>query len=81
MAGTGKKEYRKNAIVCLMALLFCLFSFRASAEQPAEASWLVDDSIENQSRAEDVIDGMTLHEKICQLFFVAPEQFSKESRV
>jgi beta-N-acetylhexosaminidase len=24
---------------------------------------------------------MTLHEKICQLFFVAPEQFSKETRV
>ena len=78
---TGKKEYLKNPILWFLILLIFLFPRCAFPEEPVDEPWLVDDRIEDQSRAEDLIDAMTIHEKICQLFFVAPEQFSKESRV
>jgi len=77
----GKKEYLKNAILWILVLLSFSFPQFAFPDEPVDESWLVDDRIETQSRAEDLIDAMTLHEKICQLFFVAPEQFSKETRV
>ena len=78
---TGKKEYLKNAIIWFLMLLTFFFPRCACPEEAEDLPWLVDDRIEEQTRAEDKIDAMTLHEKICQLFFVAPEQFSKESRV
>ena len=67
----------------LLALCACLSLCGAdmSAEEPDDSMMLVDDSVEDQDRVEDMIDFMTLHEKICQLFFVAPEQFSLLPRV
>ena len=64
----------------LLILCACLCA-AAHAEETDPFLLLVDDSVETQSRAEDIIDFMTLHEKVCQLFFVAPEQFSKAERV
>ena len=64
-------------------ILFCLLlSGTAVFSEDADPSLLiVDDSIEDNTRAEDLIYSLTLHEKICQLFFVQPEQFSQMSRV
>ena len=64
-----------------LALCACLFLLPAAAEEPDPSLLIVDDAIETQSRAEDLADMMTLHEKVCQLFFVRPEQFSKIDRV
>ena len=67
-------------ILCLvLCLLFCL-SLRAAAEQEP-SPLLVDDSLEYTDRVDDLIAVMTLHEKVCQLFFLAPEQFSNSGRV
>ena len=67
----------------LLIFCTCLYMCRAAvhAEEADLSLLLVDDSVEYQSRAEDIIDFMTLHEKVCQLFFVAPEQFSQMERV
>ena len=64
----------------LLILCACLCG-AGHAEEADPSLLLVDDSVEYQSRAEDIIDFMTLHEKVCQLFFVAPEQFSQMERV
>lgn len=80
-AMAGIKKHLKKAILWFLILLVFSFPPCAFTDEAENESWLVDDRIENQSRAEDLIDAMTLHEKICQLFFVAPEQFSKETRV
>ena len=79
----GKRVFSRRFLSGLLALFFCLLSagLPARAEEPDPSLLLVDDAVESQSRAEDVIDFMTLHEKVCQLFFVTPEQFSREARV
>ena len=80
---SGKRSFFRRFLAGLLALSACLFSggLPARAENPDPSLLLVDDAVEDQSRAEDVIDFMSLHDKICQLFFVAPEQFSREARV
>ena len=67
----------------LLILCACLSLHGAgvSAGETDAALLLVDDAVEEQGRVEDLVDFMTLHEKVCQLFFVAPEQFSKTERV
>ena len=52
-----------------------------SEAQEDSSLFIVDDSVENYTRAEDLVCSLTLHEKVCQLFFVQPEQFSRMSRV
>ena len=73
----------RNAMKKTLCLLLCLFlclSLPAVAEEDPSAL-LVDDSLEYTSRIDDLIAGLTLHEKVCQLFFLAPEQFSNNGRV
>ncbi len=67
-------------VLAFLAGLF-LFLSAAFSEEPDPALLIVDDSVEDNTRAEDTIYGMTLHEKVCQLFFVQPEQFSQSERV
>ena len=73
----------RRFLSCMLAVCACLLPGwpGGCAEEPDPSLLLVDDSIEEQSRVEDLIDFMTLHEKVCQLFFIAPEQFSKTERV
>ena len=59
----------------------CVFLLPAVTEEFDPSLLIVDDSIADQSRVEDMIDMMTLHEKVCQLFFVQPEQFSQIEQV
>ena len=66
--------------LCLLLCLFLCLSLPAMAEEDPSAL-LVDDSLEYTSRIDDLIAGMTLHEKVCQLFFLAPEQFSNNGRI
>ena len=67
----------------ILFLLICLPEpgTAAFSEETDPSLFVVDDSIENNTRAEDLLYSLTLHEKICQLFFVQPEQFSQTSRV
>ena len=67
--------------VLVLVLCTCVFLLSAAAEEFDPSLLIVDDSIADQSRVEDMIDMMTLHEKVCQLFFVQPEQFSNADRV
>ena len=69
---------RFSALV--LAFCTCVFLF-AAAEEIDPSLLIVDDSIADQCRVEDMIDMMTLHEKVCQLFFIQPEQFSQIDRV
>jgi len=69
----------KKLLCLVLCLLLCL-SFPAAAEEDLSAL-LVDDSLEYTDRVDDLIYSMTLHEKVCQLFFLAPEQFSGTGRV
>ena len=69
--------FRLRALAALMlcACVFLLPVSAGNAEDPSQ--FIVDDSMEEQSLAERAIARMTLHEKVCQLFFVQPEQFSR----
>ena len=69
-----RKGYLKKAIVWILMLFALSFPQHAVPEDAENAQWIVDDSLEDQNRAEDLIGTMTLEEKICQLFFVTPEQ-------
>lgn len=69
--------FRLRALAALM-LCACVFLLPVSAGNAEDPSrFIVDDSMEEQSLAERAIARMTLHEKVCQLFFVQPEQFSR----
>ena len=76
-----KKGTLKNAIVWILLLLTLSWPHSAIPEEPGDAQWLVDDSEEDRNRVEELVGAMSLQEKICQLFFIAPEQLSKESPV
>ena len=68
----------------LIFVLLCTFLLPVAAGSPvAEASspFLVTDELENGGRIESLIAGMSLHEKVCQLFFLQPEQFSMSKLV
>ena len=68
----------------LIFVLLCTFLLLVDAGSPvAEASspFLVTDKLENGGRIESLIAGMSLHEKVCQLFFLQPEQFSMSKLV
>lgn len=68
----------------LIFVLLCTFLLPVDAGSPvAEASspFLVTDELENGGRIESLIAGMSLHEKVCQLFFLQPEQFSMSKLV
>ncbi len=67
----------RRFLVRALSLCACLFLLPAAAEEMDPSLLIVDDSIEEQGHVEDMIDMMTLHEKVCQLFFVQPEHFSK----
>ena len=53
---------RFSALV--LAFCTCVFLF-AAAEEIDPSLLIVDDSIADQCRVEDMIDMMTLHEKVC----------------
>ena len=73
----------RRMIAGFLVLCGCLWlcCISARGEAPEDSMLLVDDAVDSQSRVEDLIDFMPLHEKVCQLFFIAPEQFSKTERV
>ncbi len=62
----------------VLALILCAFVFLlpAAAEEFDPSLYLVGGSDDVQARAEAMLGSMTLHEKVCQLFFVTPESFS-----
>ena len=68
----------------LLLLVVCSFLFAGSAgtlsaEDPS--SLLVNDALEDGGRTEMLIATLSLHEKVCQLFFLQPEQISLSGRV
>ena len=71
----------RRLLVLILILCTSVYLVPASAEDSDPSRWIVDDSIDEQSRVEDVLSRMTLHEKVCQLFFVQPESFSRVGRV
>ncbi len=80
MKRNGRLHHSLSGMLILLACLWMAWTF-ACADPEDSDPFLVDDSIENNTRVEDLVDLMPLHEKICQLFFVAPEQFSGLERV
>ena len=73
---TGKGRLCRFAAACLMVL--CLFAPAlpsAAEEEEDEIPFLYAFGVD------EVIRGMTLHEKVCQLFIVAPEQICRLPRV
>ena len=65
----------------LAAVLLWVFLFPAVGEAEDSSAFLVNDALEGEDRVEYLIATMTLHEKVCQLFFIQPEQISKTGRV
>ena len=68
----------------LPVVLLCAFLFPSVAGVPEAkdpSAFLVDDASEDASRVDILIDTLSLHEKVCQLFFLQPEQFSLTGRV
>ena len=73
---TGKGRLCRFAAACLTVL--CLFAPAlpsAAEEEEDEIPFLYAFGVD------EVIRGMTLHEKVCQLFIVAPEQICRLPRV
>jgi len=70
--------YLKKTTAWILILLTLLFPLHAIPEGMGDEQWLVDDSAEERSRVKELIEILPLQEKICQLFFIAPEQISKE---
>ena len=70
-----------SGILILIISLSGSWTAVSSEAQEDSSLFIVDDSVENYTRAEDLVCSLTLHEKVCQLFFVQPEQFSRMSRV
>ena len=71
---TGKGRLCRFAAACLTVL--CLFAPAlpsAAEEEEDEIPFLYAFGVD------EVIRGMTLHEKVCQLFIVAPEQICRLS--
>ena len=71
----------RRIIALALAFCACVFVLPASAEEHDPSLFIVDESIEGQNYAADMVFRMTLHEKVCQLFFVMPEQFSRIEKV
>ena len=76
-----KRVRLKKALAWILILSALILPQKAIPENPEDSQWIVSDSADEQVSVEELIASMTLHEKICQLFFVTPEQFSGESRV
>ena len=70
----GKTERLKKAMIWILMLLALSFPWDTVSAEAENGRWIVDDSLEDQNRVQDLIGTMTLEEKICQLFFVTPEQ-------
>lgn len=67
----------------ILAFLICLYGCGTAAlsDETDLSRFMVDDSAENSTRAADYLSRLSLHEKVCQLFFVQPEQFSHAGKV
>ncbi len=67
----------------ILAFLICLYGCGTAAlsDETDLSRFMVDDSAENSTRAVDYLSRLSLHEKVCQLFFVQPEQFSHAGKV
>ena len=70
--------YLKKTTAWILILLTLLFPLHAIPEGTGDEQWLVDDSAEERNRVKELIEILPLQEKICQLFFIAPEQISKK---
>ena len=77
----GKNEHLKRATAWIMLLLALFLPQHAFPEEMEKVQWIVTGDTDDQKRVDDMIDAMTLHEKICQLFFAAPEELSGGHRV
>lgn len=72
-----KQHYLFRRALAALILCACVFLLPAFAEDADPSGYMVDDFPEEQSLAERTMGRMTLHEKVCQLFFVRPEHFSR----
>ena len=68
-------------LLLLLFLLFCILRSACAFAEGDISPLLVDDAMEYATHVDDIIAGMSLHEKVCQLFFIQPEQFSLQERV
>lgn len=66
-------------LICLICLCGC--GTAALSDEPDLSRFIVDDSAENSTLAAVYLSRLSLHEKVCQLFFVQPEQFSHAGKV
>ena len=71
--------YLKKTTAWILILLTLIFPLHAIPEGMGDEQWLVDDSAEERNRVKELIEILPLQEKICQLFFIAPEQISKST--
>ena len=71
---------RWHALPALL-LCACLLLAQAAAGGFGPAVFVADESPEETGLAQSRLGAMTLHEKVCQLFFVQPEHFSRLDRV
>ena len=79
----NKADCLRRFLSGILVLLICLSGCGTAAlsEETDLSLFIVDDSAENETRASDYLSRLTLHEKVCQLFFVQPEQFSRAGKV
>ena len=79
---TSESDRRTSRqLLLLLFLLFCILRSACAFAEGDISPLLVDDAMEYATHVDDIIAGMSLHEKVCQLFFVQPEQFSLQERV
>lgn len=78
---TTKRSTRILAVLTAAFFLLNALGIPVRAEQENLSAMLVDDAVEENPRISDLIFTMSLHEKVCQLFFLQPEQFSNLSRI
>ncbi len=63
----------------LALLLACLLLYACAAASEMDSSLFR--VVDSPMATDDILASMTLHEKVCQLFFVTPESFSNQGRV
>lgn len=69
-----KKRQLQKRFCCIAAAAVLCFSLLCLTGGASAAT-------ETDNRIDEILSGMTLHEKVCQLFFVQPDHFSRLDKV
>ena len=79
----NKADRLRRFLSGILVFLICLCGCGTAAlsDETDLSRFVVDDSAENSTLAADYLSRLSLHEKVCQLFFVQPEQFSHAGKV